>query len=59
MDAQKPMKLKVSITLDDDVIDTIKNYAERDDRSFSQYINMVLKGHIKRVKSANAKKPKK
>lgn len=40
------MKSKVSITLDEDIIIKIKELAENDDRSFSQYINMVLKEHI-------------
>jgi len=39
----KPLKTKVSITLDTDVIEKIKELAEKDDRSFSQYINIVLK----------------
>lgn len=42
----KPLKSKVSITLDEDIIQKIKELAENDDRSFSQYINMVLKEHI-------------
>ena len=42
----KPLKDKVSITLDPDVIINIREMAENDDRSFSQYINMVLKEHI-------------
>ena len=42
----KPLKNKVSITLDADVIDKIKELAEEDDRSFSQYINLVLREHI-------------
>lgn len=42
----KPLKNKVSITLDSDIIDAIKILAEQDDRSFSQYINMVLKEHL-------------
>jgi len=46
MNNMKPLKVKVSITLDSDVIDKIKELAEKDDRSFSQYINMVLKEHI-------------
>ena len=36
----RPLKGKVSITLDSDIIQTIKDYAEEDDRSFSQYINI-------------------
>lgn len=43
----KPLKNKVSITLDEDVTDKIKIFAEKDDRSFSQYVNLVLKAHIR------------
>ena len=43
----KPLKNKVSITLDADIIVRIKELAEEDDRSFSQYINLVLREHIK------------
>ncbi len=42
----KPLKNKVSITLDEDVIERIKQLAESDDRSFSQY---VYKYGIKRL----------
>ena len=45
----KPLKNKVSITLDADVIDKIKELAEEDDRSFSHYINLVLREHIKNL----------
>ena len=45
----KPLKNKVSITLDADIIDKIKEHAEEDDRSFSQYINLVLREHIKNL----------
>ena len=43
----KPLKSKVSITLDNDIINKIKQLSEEDDRSFSQYINMVLKQFLK------------
>ena len=43
----KPLKDKVSITLDSDIVQKIKDMAEEDDRSFSQYINMVLREWIK------------
>ncbi|MBQ7117522.1 MAG: ribbon-helix-helix protein, CopG family [Clostridia bacterium] len=42
----KPLKEKVSITLDEDVVSRIREMAEEDDRSFSQYINKILKEHI-------------
>ena len=45
----KPLKTKVSITLDTDVIETIKDLAENDDRSFSQYINLVLKDFLAQI----------
>lgn len=43
----KPLKTKVSITLDTDIMQSIKQLAEKDDRSFSQYINIVLKEYLK------------
>lgn len=43
----KPLKDKVSITLDADVIKQIKELAENDDRSFSQYVNLILKDYLK------------
>lgn len=42
----KELKEKVSITLDSDIVEKIKLLAENDDRSFSQYINRVLREHI-------------
>ena len=44
----KPLKEKISITVDSDVLEKIKLEAERDDRSLSQYINLVLKEHLKK-----------
>ena len=46
----KPLKEKISITIDWDVLEKIKEMAEADDRSLSQYINIVLKNHIKEEK---------
>ena len=45
----RPLKEKVSITLDGDVVEEVKRLAEEDDRSFSQYINRVLRKHVKRA----------
>lgn len=50
----KPLKLKVSITLDEDIINEIKKLAENDDRSFSQYVNLVLREYLgKQNKKSN------
>ena len=45
----RPLKEKVSITLDSDIVEKIKSLAEEDERSFSQYINKVLKEHVKKL----------
>ncbi|MBQ7599005.1 MAG: toxin-antitoxin system protein [Clostridia bacterium] len=47
----KPLKEKVSITLDEDVVAQLRILAEQDDRSFSQYINKVLKEHLAKQKN--------
>ena len=44
----KPLKEKVSITLDNDLLERIRYLAEYDDRSLSQYINLVLKKHLEK-----------
>lgn len=49
----KPLKTKVSITLDTDIIEKLKELAEQDDRSFSQYINLVLRDYLKKSSKNN------
>ena len=39
----KPLKEKISITIDSDVLNELKILAEKDDRSLSQFINLILK----------------
>lgn len=43
----KPYKVKVSVSLDEDIVEKCKHLAEEDDRSFSQYINLILRKWIK------------
>ncbi len=45
----KPLKTKVSITLDDPILEKVKYLAELDDRSLSSYINQVLKAHLEEL----------
>lgn len=47
----RPLKEKISITIDGDLLEKIRNEAEKDDRSLSQYINIVLKQHIKKIEN--------
>lgn len=49
--AVKPVKTKISITIDDPILEQIKQRAEESDRSVSSYINLVLKAHLEGQKS--------
>ena len=51
----KPLKEKISITIDNDILVQLKQKAEYDDRSLSQYINLVLKNHIRNLEIKNQK----
>ncbi len=42
----KPLKVRISITLDDPIYQRIKGLAEYDDRSVSSYINLALRDHL-------------
>ena len=44
----KPLKEKISITIDNDVLSKLKTEAENDDRSLSQYINIILKDYLRK-----------
>ena len=46
----KVLKEKISITIDGDIIERIKKLADDDERSMSQYINLVLRKHIEEKK---------
>ena len=44
----KPLKQKVSITLEEDIVKKLRVLAEDCDRSLSQYINLVLKAYLQK-----------
>ena len=50
-DDMKPLKEKVSITLDTPVLEKVKELAEYDDRSLSSYINLVLREHLEKLEN--------
>ncbi len=50
----KPLKEKISITVDGDILEKLRIEAENDDRSLSQYINLILKEHIKQNEDSPA-----
>jgi hypothetical protein len=44
--SNKPLKSKISITVDSDVLNKLRGMADYDARNVSQYINLVLKRHV-------------
>lgn len=49
----KPLKERISITIDNDLLERLRYEAERDDRSLSQYINLVLRRHIRELEAGS------
>ena len=45
----KPLKERISITIDSDLLEKLKKIADEDCRPLSQYINLVLRDHIRQV----------
>ena len=52
----KPLKTKISITLDDPVLARVKYLAELEDRSLSSYINLVLREHLKEIEEKDSER---
>lgn len=42
----RPLKEKISLTIDSDILEKAKQAAEADDRSLSQFINLILKKYL-------------
>ena len=42
----RPLKERISITIDSDIVAELRMLSENDDRSFSQYINGILKKYL-------------
>ena len=47
----KPLKKKVSVCLDENIIESFKTLAEKEDRSFSQYVNYILLCYLRKIGS--------
>lgn len=42
----KPLKERISITIDSDLLEKLREKADEDCRTLSQYINLVLRKHV-------------
>lgn len=49
MESMKPLKIRVSLSLDEEVVKKLRILAEEDDRQLSSYINLVLRNHIRQL----------
>ena len=47
----KPLKDKISITIDSDLLEKLREIADEDCRPLSQYINLVLRKHVEELKN--------
>ena len=47
----RPLKEKISITIDSDLLEKLREIADADCRPLSQYINLVLKKHLEELDS--------
>ena len=52
MTSNRPLKIRISITLDSDIAEKIRKLSKDSVRSFSQYINLVLKQHIQDIEKS-------
>ena len=46
----KPLKEKISITIDSDLLAKLREKAEEDDRSVSSFINLILKKYLEETR---------
>lgn len=42
----RPLKMRFGVTLDPTIIEQVKAFAEKENRSVSQYVNLILKKHM-------------
>lgn len=45
--SMRPLKTRVSLSLDEEVVKRLRLLAEEDDRQLSSYINLVLRNHLR------------
>lgn len=47
MEPMRPLKISVSLSLDEEVVKKLRVLAEEDDRQLSSYINLVLRNYLR------------
>lgn len=49
MEPMKPLKVKLSLSLDGDVVEKLRILAEEDDRALSSCINLILRKYLREL----------
>lgn len=49
MEPMKPLKVKLSLSLDGDVVEKLRILAEEDDRALSSCINLILREYLREL----------
>ena len=49
----RPLKVKVSLSLDEEVVKRLRVLAEEDDRQLSSYINLILRKYLRELEKKN------
>lgn len=59
MGSTKPLKISVSLSLDEEVVKKLRVLAEEDDRQLSSYINIILRNYLRKLEAEEAEDAKK
>ena len=49
VESTKPLKISVSLSLDEDVVKQLRILSEEDVRPLSSYINLILRNYLRRM----------
>ena len=51
MGSVKPLKISISLSLDEEVVKKLRILAEEDDRQLSSYVNLVLRNYLRKLET--------
>lgn len=52
MGSVKPLKISISLSLDEEVVKKLRILAEEDDRQLSSYVNLILRNYLRNLEKA-------
>ncbi len=51
MASAKPLKITVSLSLDEPIVKRLRILAEEDDRQLSSYVNLILRNYLRNLEA--------